>query len=58
MDVLDEGQFAHLSVEDDDDSNQEEEDLMAGFGIEVESEGGLLEDGEDGGFNEADFKLF
>ena len=52
-----EGQFAHLSVEDD-DSNQDE-DLMANFGIEVESEGGLChDDNEDGGFNEADFKLF
>ena len=30
---------------------------MANFGIEVESEG-QHEDGDIGGFNEADFKLF
>ena len=53
----DEGQFANFSV-DDDDSNQED-DLMANFGIEVESEGGFAQYDEiDVGFKEADFKLF
>ena len=50
-------QFAPLSVEDED-----EEDLMANFGIEVESDGGgeypANQHGLDNGFNENDFKLY